>query len=287
MHQIVTCWCVCHHCCDVFPPLINGELYREASPSAPAGTTLLTVLVLFPSSRVFVNRSLAMEKIKCFGFDMDYTLAGEWRLCLHHLCRPPKIVFCPQISISKHVSLSFAFSRSVSLPAWPLDECSYKYQTLSLLWCHNLVSSTGNTEGNVLKVSTRVPWTRWRLDRWCLWLTWFCVLVKCTSLLSTSRWALTWRWSVWCRSDIHKSCLTLSTTRPSQPGRFTSVSPFSRWRLKQLICCYCWRACVFSSEDWCLTRCMETFSRSIPTGTSWCVSTDSTSWGGESHCSIW
>ncbi|XP_016132402.1 cytosolic purine 5'-nucleotidase-like [Sinocyclocheilus grahami] len=28
-----------------------------------------------PSMRVFVNRSLAMEKIKCFGFDMDYTLA--------------------------------------------------------------------------------------------------------------------------------------------------------------------------------------------------------------------
>ncbi|XP_077960707.1 cytosolic purine 5'-nucleotidase isoform X2 [Gasterosteus aculeatus] len=27
------------------------------------------------SHRVFVNRSLAMEKIKCFGFDMDYTLA--------------------------------------------------------------------------------------------------------------------------------------------------------------------------------------------------------------------
>lgn len=25
--------------------------------------------------RVFVNRSLAMEKIKCFGFNMDYTLA--------------------------------------------------------------------------------------------------------------------------------------------------------------------------------------------------------------------
>lgn len=29
--------------------------------------------------RVFVNRSLAMEKIKCFGFDMDYTLAGKYR----------------------------------------------------------------------------------------------------------------------------------------------------------------------------------------------------------------
>lgn len=28
--------------------------------------------------RIFVNRSLALEKIKCFGFDMDYTLASEW-----------------------------------------------------------------------------------------------------------------------------------------------------------------------------------------------------------------
>ncbi|XP_016521763.1 cytosolic purine 5'-nucleotidase isoform X2 [Poecilia formosa] len=27
------------------------------------------------AARIFVNRSLAMEKIKCFGFDMDYTLA--------------------------------------------------------------------------------------------------------------------------------------------------------------------------------------------------------------------
>uniref|UniRef100_A0A8C8VLY1 5'-nucleotidase domain containing 4 n=1 Tax=Pelusios castaneus TaxID=367368 RepID=A0A8C8VLY1_9SAUR len=27
------------------------------------------------SSRIFVNRSLALEKIRCFGFDMDYTLA--------------------------------------------------------------------------------------------------------------------------------------------------------------------------------------------------------------------
>lgn len=32
----------------------------------------------FVSHRVFVNRSLAMEKIKCFGFDMDYTLAGQY-----------------------------------------------------------------------------------------------------------------------------------------------------------------------------------------------------------------
>lgn len=25
-----------------------------------------------------MNRSLALEKIKCFGFDMDYTLASAW-----------------------------------------------------------------------------------------------------------------------------------------------------------------------------------------------------------------
>ena len=28
--------------------------------------------------RVFVNRSLHLEKIKFFGFDMDYTLAGKF-----------------------------------------------------------------------------------------------------------------------------------------------------------------------------------------------------------------
>lgn len=31
-----------------------------------------------PTPRIFVNRSLALEKIKCFGFDMDYTLASAW-----------------------------------------------------------------------------------------------------------------------------------------------------------------------------------------------------------------
>ncbi len=39
-------------------------------------------LTLFSLPRVFVNRSLAMEKIKCFGFDMDYTLAGKCSLSL-------------------------------------------------------------------------------------------------------------------------------------------------------------------------------------------------------------
>ncbi|OXB58268.1 hypothetical protein ASZ78_010462 [Callipepla squamata] len=39
--------------------------------------------------RVFVNRSLAMEKIKCFGFDMDYTLAGL-RNTVHRVYKSPE-----------------------------------------------------------------------------------------------------------------------------------------------------------------------------------------------------
>ena len=43
---------------------------------------------LFSPPRVFVNRSLAMEKIKCFGFDMDYTLAGKCSLSLNIVYEP-------------------------------------------------------------------------------------------------------------------------------------------------------------------------------------------------------
>lgn len=45
---------------------------------------ILTQTSMVFVNRVFVNRSLAMEKIKCFGFDMDYTLAGKLaRLSIH------------------------------------------------------------------------------------------------------------------------------------------------------------------------------------------------------------
>ncbi|KAM4644931.1 cytosolic purine 5'-nucleotidase-like isoform 5-T5 [Amazona ochrocephala] len=56
------------------------------------------------SLRIFVNRSLALEKIKCFGFDMDYTLAMykspdyeelAFALLLQHLVSigyPPEIL---------------------------------------------------------------------------------------------------------------------------------------------------------------------------------------------------
>ena len=89
---------------------------------------------LFSSSRVFVNRSLAMEKIKCFGFDMDYTLAGKCSLSLlesalinlwRSACRE-KDVFtdvitwmwtyfrpCPSLclSLTKQLAQSIAFSK--------------------------------------------------------------------------------------------------------------------------------------------------------------------------------
>lgn len=47
--------------------------YIYSSIFHPHSTTFLMV---FPY-RVFVNRSLHLENIKYYGFDMDYTLAGE------------------------------------------------------------------------------------------------------------------------------------------------------------------------------------------------------------------
>jgi len=38
---------------------------------------LFLLFILSPLHfRIFVNRSLSLENIKFFGFDMDYTLAG-------------------------------------------------------------------------------------------------------------------------------------------------------------------------------------------------------------------
>ncbi|KAI1236234.1 hypothetical protein IHE44_0001512 [Lamprotornis superbus] len=48
---------------------------------------ILRVAECVCSKTVFVNRSLAMEKIKCFGFDMDYTLAVTEKQLLYLLQR--------------------------------------------------------------------------------------------------------------------------------------------------------------------------------------------------------
>ena len=44
-----------------------------------------TKLEVSAISRVFVNRSLMLEKVKYFGFDMDYTLAGKYRFIYTHI----------------------------------------------------------------------------------------------------------------------------------------------------------------------------------------------------------
>ena len=46
---------------------------------------LFTLNYLF-FSRVFVNRSLSLDNINYFGFDMDYTLAGEFPECFKKSC---------------------------------------------------------------------------------------------------------------------------------------------------------------------------------------------------------
>lgn len=50
--------------------------------------------------RVFVNRSLMLERVKFYGFDMDYTLASKWHkkgkdehdICVRSELLWPKIV---------------------------------------------------------------------------------------------------------------------------------------------------------------------------------------------------
>ena len=51
---------------------INLGKYLWLVVSRPGGFN-----VMFLSYRVFVNRSLHLEKIKFYGFDMDYTLASK------------------------------------------------------------------------------------------------------------------------------------------------------------------------------------------------------------------
>lgn len=45
----------------------------------PSACIHIHVAIFFFSGRIFVNRSLTLENIKCYGFDMDYTMASRWR----------------------------------------------------------------------------------------------------------------------------------------------------------------------------------------------------------------
>ena len=47
---------------------------------------MFLMAIFFDNFRIFVNRSLHLEKIKFFGFDMDYTLA-EYKSPEYEVCR--------------------------------------------------------------------------------------------------------------------------------------------------------------------------------------------------------
>ncbi|RUS72516.1 hypothetical protein EGW08_019725 [Elysia chlorotica] len=57
----------------------NNKMDHELSPGAGALERSTSssghIYKREPSKRVFVNRSMMMERVKYFGFDMDYTLA--------------------------------------------------------------------------------------------------------------------------------------------------------------------------------------------------------------------
>ncbi|XP_062366681.1 cytosolic purine 5'-nucleotidase-like isoform X9 [Cinclus cinclus] len=106
---------------------------------------------------IFVNRSLALEKIKCFGFDMDYTLAMykspdyeelAFSLLLEHLVA---IGYPPEILAYKY-DPTFP-TRSVC-GGCPRDgrgsECPP--HPLTAVWCRGLVFDA--LYGNLLKVDS-------------------------------------------------------------------------------------------------------------------------------------
>lgn len=57
--------CFCYHYFDLIMDLIDLIVY---------------IIDTFLCFRIFVNRSLHLENVKFYGFDMDYTLAGTFYL---------------------------------------------------------------------------------------------------------------------------------------------------------------------------------------------------------------
>ena len=89
-----------------------------------SGFQLLVYTQLCIFSRVFVNRSLSLDNINYFGFDMDYTLAGEFPKYFKRSCSVFGFLFlldpqlylkvlltdpCPSICLSVCVSIWNAF----------------------------------------------------------------------------------------------------------------------------------------------------------------------------------
>lgn len=55
------------------------SLRRCPQASVPGHVSADFSRVVVFARRVFVNRNLTLENIKCYGFDMDYTMASMWR----------------------------------------------------------------------------------------------------------------------------------------------------------------------------------------------------------------
>uniref|UniRef100_A0A8D0CKF4 5'-nucleotidase, cytosolic IIb n=1 Tax=Scleropages formosus TaxID=113540 RepID=A0A8D0CKF4_SCLFO len=81
--------------------------------------------------RVFVNRSLAMEKIKCFGFDMDYTLA------VYKSPEYESLGF--DLTVERLVSIGYPqeLLNFVYDPAFPTRYLAYWRQQFSAEWQQN------------------------------------------------------------------------------------------------------------------------------------------------------
>jgi HAD superfamily 5'-nucleotidase-like hydrolase len=60
---------------DTLPPSSELELLRHGLAELPPP----------PARRIFVNRALRMEKIRCIGFDLDWTIAPYYRLPMEEL----------------------------------------------------------------------------------------------------------------------------------------------------------------------------------------------------------
>ncbi|XP_053822632.1 cytosolic purine 5'-nucleotidase-like isoform X4 [Vidua chalybeata] len=106
--------------------------------------------------RIFVNRSLALEKIKCFGFDMDYTLAMykspdyeelAFALLLEHLVA---IGYPPEILAYKYDP---TFPTRLVCGGDPSEgRVSEPPTQLTAVWCRGLVFDA--LYGNLLKVDS-------------------------------------------------------------------------------------------------------------------------------------
>lgn len=93
--------------------------------------------------RVFVNRSLAMEKIKCFGFDMDYTLAGKCTTVAALAVNTSLLCVCPQPTVTTlqcRLNSNLVDIATSCRPYWFLLQCLLTKYTGSEqgLTCHSI-----------------------------------------------------------------------------------------------------------------------------------------------------